>query len=372
MAAEPIRVTYQVMADAATIEARAHAIAIEQSIEVAPDIVDDTFVRDEIVGRVVDIRDAGDGRFDVTIDLAAATAPAEPGQLLNMLFGNTSLQPDVVLADVVLPNAHLAEFGGPRVGLAGLRSLCGAQGRALTATALKPQGLPADGLAAVARDAALGGVDIVKDDHGMADQAYAPFADRVVACARAVAAANRSSGGRTVYAPALSGGLDTLRRQMRLLGDEGVQAALVSPMLTGLPAFHAIAKEHPGIALLAHPSFGGAARIAPDLLFGHLFRVLGADAVIFPNHGGRFTYSPQTCRAIAHRCCEPLGEGLLPAVPMPAGGMTLSRVPEMLSFYGRDVALLIGGALLAARENLRSEAAAFAAAVAEAAERSDV
>jgi len=39
-----------------------------------------------------------------------------------------------------------------------------------------------------------------------------------------------------------------------------------------------------------------------------------------------------------------MGE-VAPSLPVPAGGMTLERVPEMVEFYGEDVILLIGGAL---------------------------
>jgi ribulose-bisphosphate carboxylase large chain len=52
-------------------------------------------------------------------------------------------------------------------------------------------------------------------------------------------------------------------------------------------------------------------------------------------------------------------------VPVPAGGMTTDRVPEMLDFYGADVMLLIGGALLDARERLTEATAAFVAKVHE-------
>ena len=86
------------------------------------------------------------------------------------------------------------------------------------------------------------------------------------------------------------------------------------------------------------------------------------DAVIFPNHGGRFGYTPETCRAIA---AAALGDwaGLRPSTPTPAGGMSLERVPEMLDFYGADTMLLIGGALLGARERLVEATGAFVAAV---------
>jgi ribulose-bisphosphate carboxylase large chain len=114
--------------------------------------------------------------------------------------------------------------------------------------------------------------------------------------------------------------------------------------------------------LMAHPAMGGAARIAPPLLLGKLFRLFGADAVVFPNYGGRFGYAPATCRAIATNA-RAAWSGTVPSVPVPAGGMTIERVPEMLDFYGSDVMLLIGGSLLAAREKLTDETAAFAALV---------
>jgi len=90
--------------------------------------------------------------------------------------------------------------------------------------------------------------------------------------------------------------------------------------------------------------------------------MLGADAVIFPNYGGRFGYSPDTCRALARAALD-RRDGLRPAVPVPAGGMTTARVGELLDFYGADVMLLIGGALLEAREHLREATAAFVAEV---------
>ncbi|MGE4247347.1 MAG: ribulose 1,5-bisphosphate carboxylase, partial [Parvibaculaceae bacterium] len=93
-----------------------------------------------------------------------------------------------------------------------------------------------------------------------------------------------------------------------------------------------------------------------------LFRLFGADAIVFPNHGGRFGYSPETCRALAAAALGELGTARS-AVPVPAGGMTTDRVGEMLDFYGADIMLLIGGGLLAAGDRLPQETAAFVAAV---------
>ncbi|MFN1208738.1 ribulose 1,5-bisphosphate carboxylase, partial [Enterococcus lactis] len=75
---------------------------------------------------------------------------------------------------------------------------------------------------------------------------------------------------------------------------------MMAPMVVGVASFAAIVRETPDMVVLAHPALAGACRIAPPLHFGKLFRMLGADAVVYPNHGGRFGYSAETCRAIAH------------------------------------------------------------------------
>jgi ribulose-bisphosphate carboxylase large chain len=355
---ERIIATYHVTSEAADIAARAEAIAIEQSIECPLAAVTEPRILDDIVGRVEGIAAIGERRFAVRIALAAATAPAEPGQLLNMLFGNSSLQPDVALADVELPSSYLAAFGGPNLGIAGIRAATGAAARALTASALKPQGLSPEALATLARRLARGGVDLIKDDHGLADQDYSPFAARVVAVARAVREANAARGGRTLYAPHLTGSLDAMRRQLDLVRAEGVGAVMLMPMIVGLSNFHAIAQEADGLVVLAHPSLAGAARIAPPLLLGKLFRLFGADATIFPHAGGRFADSKESSLALADAARRPCG-GLRPCLPVPAGGIGIDRIAELLQFYGSDVMLLIGGSLLAAREQLSEQAARF-------------
>jgi ribulose-bisphosphate carboxylase large chain len=227
----------------------------------------------------------------------------------------------------------------------------------LTCSPLKPQGLPPAQLGELAKDFARAGIDYIKDDHGLADQAYSPFARRLEAVILALGSVQRQSRAAR-YVPSLSGDLDAMRAQIALAKDAGVDIVMVAPMIAGLSNFHRLVRENPTVAFVAHPTMAGAGRISPPLLLGKLFRILGADAVIFPNYGGRFGYSPDTCRALAHAALD-RRDGLRPAVPVPAGGMTTDRVVEMLDFYGADVMLLIGGALLEAREHLREATSAF-------------
>jgi ribulose-bisphosphate carboxylase large chain len=352
-----LEAVYHVRCDARSVEERARAIATEQSVEMPVAAIDDEFVRSQIVGRVTAIEQQASGLFEVRIALAGETVGHDPGQLLNMLFGNTSLHADVALHDVELPPALVTTFGGPRHGLHALRRRVGAPARALTCTALKPQGLSVAKLAELARRFAQGGIDYIKDDHGLADQAYSPFAARVEAIAKAVRDVAQPAGQATRYVPSLSGDLDAMRAQIAVARGAGIDAVMAAPMIAGLANFHRLVREHPDIAFFAHPTLAGAA-IAPPLLFGKLFRMLGADAVIFPNHGGRFGYSPETCARLAATALRDW-HGLRATVPVPAGGMTRDRVPEMLDFYGIDIMLLIGGALLEAGTRLVEATAAF-------------
>jgi ribulose-bisphosphate carboxylase large chain len=330
-----LEVIYHVRSDARSIEERAHAIAIEQSVEMPLAAITDAFVRAEIVGQVCGIEEKSSDLFEVRIRLAGETIGSDPGQLINMLFGNTSLHRDITLHDVELPAALVTAWAGPRHGLHVLRQRVGAPERALTCSALKPQGLSADKLAELAARFAQGGIDYIKDDHGLADQAYS---------------VGQPAARATRYVPSLSGDLDTMRAQIALARGAGIDTVMAAPMVAGLANFHRLVREHPDVAFFAHPTMAGAA-IAPPLLFGKLFRMLGADAVIFPNHGGRFGYSPDTCARLAATALQDW-HGLRATVPVPAGGMTRERVPEMLDFYGVDIMLLIGGALLEAGPRL--------------------
>lgn len=360
---DEIVVRYVVDVPASEVDAVATALAVEQSIEMPVAAVRHRHVLDEVLGRVRDVRPHPDRGFVVELGLAAVTVGDDPAQALNMVFGNCSLLPHVQLVDIDWPPSLVAAFGGPRWGTEGLRRLVGASpGRALTCTALKPLGLGPDELARLAGSFAAAGIDVVKDDHGLADQRHAPFAPRLAACHDAIERANQRTGGSTRYAPSLVGRPAALHQQAALAVEAGVRVVLVAPSLVGLPTFVELVADHPELAFLAHPAFAGAPHIAPPLLLGDVFRLYGADATIFPNHGGRFSYSPQTCAQLAERARRPW-QGVRPTMPVPAGGMTVDRVDEMLGFYGRDTMLLIGGALLSAGDQLEARSREFVAAV---------
>ncbi len=354
--------SYRIRAHASDIVDRAAAIAVEQSVEMPVAAILDQTVLMQIVGRVDGISDCGDGTFDARVALNVETTGFEAGQLLNVLFGNSSIHDDVMLQDIELPSELISRFTGPRHGPDGLRARVRAPRRALTCSALKPQGMSAAQFADLASRLALGGLDYIKDDHGLADQATAPFSARVPAVAAAVEKAARHTDKPTRYLPNVSGNLDTLRLQVRIARDHGLDTLLIAPMIVGLASFQTLVRENADMAFVAHPAMAGASRIAPAALYGKMFRLIGADAVIFPNAGGRFGYSQATCHSIATTALQEW-RGVKPSLPVPAGGMKLAALPAILETYGADAMLLIGGDLLASGDAMMLQSQAFQAAV---------
>jgi ribulose-bisphosphate carboxylase large chain len=362
---ELLRVTYHLEVRASEAEARAEAVAREQTVEVPRAVVRDPVVEREALGRVERLEEDPAGGFRATLAYPLGATGLDPAQFLNVVFGNSSLHEDVRCLDVE-PGAELvAALGGPRHGIAGLRTATGVWGRPLTCTAVKPMGLSTAALASLAATFATAGIDVVKDDHGLANQPWSPFRERVGACLAAVARVASETGHSAVYVPNLIGTPDRVRDAQRFAEDAGAQAVMASPMLIGLPAFFELCRRS-GVPVIAHPAFGGALRIAPETLFGKLFRLFGADAVIFVSFGSRFSQSEDACRRIAERLRGPLG-GCPPALPVPAGGIALENAAKVVELYGRDAMLLVGGSLQLEAGAVLERSRRFVAAVREAA-----
>ncbi|MGC8635410.1 MAG: RuBisCO large subunit C-terminal-like domain-containing protein, partial [Candidatus Limnocylindrales bacterium] len=316
---------------------RAAAIAVEQTIEFPADLISDDDIRRYVIGRVESIESTGPALAIAELSYAVETTGFELPQMLNVLFGNCSLLPGVRLIEVGFPSEFLARFRGPRFGIGGLRRLLGVPRRPLLATALKPMGLDSSTLAQMAGTLARGGIDLIKDDHSLANQPFAVFVERVAACAAAVADANSETGRRVLYLPSVNAPAGELEARVALARAAGAGGLLVLPGLAGFDEMRRLADDDAvGLPLLAHPAFLGSfvaderAGIEHGLLFGTLARLAGADMTIFPSYGGRFSFSPAACGSIAHACRESLGS-LGAILPVPAGGMTLDRLAELVT-----------------------------------------
>jgi len=368
LSGERLVAVYRLAGDEAEARARARDLCLEQTVEIPGDLVPDA-IEAEIVGRVEALRSTGERSCEVRISFAVECVGAELTQLLNLLFGNISLKPGIRLERFELPPSLRAGFKGPRFGRAGLRALTGVEARPLLCSALKPMGLDPAALAELAYQLALGGIDLIKDDHGLADQPFCPFGERVARCAEAVRRANQETGRTCLYLANVSAPAALLRERARRARHAGAGGLVLAPGLVSFDATRQLADDDAlALPILSHPALLGSLTLHPGdgishgALYGQLMRLAGADAVIFPSYGGRFAFTQDQCRDLVDGSACDMG-GIAPSLPVPAGGMTLDRVDELVAFYGPDAVLLIGGDLLRQAPNISAACERFVARV---------
>ena len=327
-------------------EAIARFICVEDTIEFPHELVAPGEFHDLMVGHVESLEKVNEGKFDVRISYAIETTGLEIPQLLNVIYGNVTFIPGIRVEKVELSPSILAAFKGPRFGRKGIRELLGEPSRPLVSTALKPMGLSAQQMAEMAYQCALGGIDIIKDDHGLSDQDYCPYRERIPRVVEAVKKANRETGFQSLYFPALNGRMEEFWEKASFAKKSGADGVMLMPAFCGIDTARRFAEDDDlALPVMYHPGFFGTYRlspeigIAPGVLNGLLPRLCGADITIFPHHAGRFAPPEDECREIVNATQDPMGD-LKPVLPSPAGGVKPEFVKDMAAFYGSDVLCL--------------------------------
>lgn len=358
LSGERFTVIYHIKAeDQDAAQQKALGMALEQTVELSASLVPEGDMQN-VIGHVETLEPLDAGYFETAISYPVELTGYELLGLLNVVYSNISMQDGVRVFRFDLPDVLLNAFAGPRFGREGLRSIVNAPRRPLLSTALKPVGFPADKLAEFAYQFALGGLDIVKDDHSLVNQPTAPFNKRVEACAEAVRRANDETGGSTIYVPNITGPVDQIVERALFAKEVGAGGVEIISGLVGYDTLRLISgDDRVSLPVFAHPGMLGVYTLSRDhgitlgALYGEVMRLAGADATIYTNYGGRFPTTRDDVTRLKELISRPMGH-IKPILPMPGGGMTVDLVPELLDFYGRDIILLISGGLFSLGPNL--------------------
>ena len=348
-----------------TIDQKLRGICLEQSVELSGNLISDE-IEKRIVGQILRREPMGDQKFNATIRWPVDDIGTGITQFLNLLYGNISLKPGIQITGIdwnALPDTL---FRGPAYGIHEIRDKYEIPKRALSCTALKPMGYSARELADLAYEFALGGLDIIKEDHGLSNQPYAPFDERVKACIEAIRRAADETGHRSYYYPNVTGDFLQVKKRYLQAAEWGADGVLLSPHLSGLSVMHHLARLDVDLPIMAHPAFSGSLITQKDqgfshaLLYGGLWRALGADFVIYPNTGGRFSFTAKDCRSI-NEAARDTNLNYAQSFPTIAGGMKRSTITKWLDTYGPDTVFLIGGDLYEHPDGVRYAAEEFQA-----------
>jgi len=355
---ERFSIVYRIAGSENEAYARARDLCLEQTVEFPAELVPPGFIQDHLVGQITEFIPDGLENYQATISFAVETAANELTQLLNVIFGNISIKPGYRVEEIKLPDSLIRLFKGPRYGKTGLREIVNVPQRPLLFTALKPMGLNSEKLAELAYQFALGGIDIIKDDHGLTNQSFAPFEERVRLCAEAIERANRETGRKCIYAANITAPHHEVIKRAKYAKENGAKGLLLAPGLVGFDTMRFLAEDDTiALPIFSHPAFLGSYVLGSDngishfAMFGQIMRLAGADGTIYPNYGGRFSFSREECQSIAKGTSVEMGH-LKSSFPCPGGGMSISNIPDMIQVYGADVMFLVGGGLFKHGPNL--------------------
>ena len=350
---ERFRVSYLIVATTeALANDRARGIAYEQTVEVPDDAVPAGYIRDEIIGHVEKVERVEDGRWRSVISYSSDSVGHEAIQLINVMFGNSSIQQGISVEAFDPGPVISSRFAGARFGIDGLRILTKRRRGALIAPVIKPQGSSANALAKIAARCVEGGADLIKDDHGLTNQTMAPFAQRLRCVSDAVAEANAKHNRSALYFANISGYSGNPVDEAFAAKEAGAGGVLIMPGLLGYGIAHQLSRDAEfALPIMTHPSFTGSfvlnkeTGLSHAMMYGTLQRIMGSDISVFPNVGGRFGFSESQCLSIASACLSITGLGA-PIMPSPGGGMSVERAQDMVAMYGENVVYLLGGSLL--------------------------
>lgn len=223
------------------IDKAAEAIAAEQSTGTWTEVEREKLAGD-LAARVIQ----AEGNFAYVAFPEELFEPGNIPQYLSVVAGNLFGLGDlnkVRLLDVVFPKSLVKAHKGPRFGIDEARKILGIFDRPLVGTIIKPKvGLSPKETAEVAGQAARGGLDLIKDDETLTDQAFCPIDERVEAVMAELSKVEDETGKNAFYAVNVTCGADEILDRAEDVIGRGANMVMVDVLTAGFSALEVLSR----------------------------------------------------------------------------------------------------------------------------------
>jgi ribulose-bisphosphate carboxylase large chain len=346
--------TYYFIPDARTSpEQAAQAICEEETTGTWTEITTRHDYVKRLDGTVESVREEGGGyvtriHFPAEI-FESGNIPQYLSVFAGNLFGLSRLEA-VRLLDIDLPES-LVPFQGPKYGIEGIRRLIGTKNRPHIGTIIKPKvGLTPEDTATVAYQAAIGGVDFIKDDETLTDQSFCPLKERVPAVMERLDQAKSETGRQVLYAVNISTRADRIVERAKQEIELGANTIMIDVITTGFSALQALS-EDPSIKVPIHVHRTMHAAITRNPHHGiamkpiaKLVRMLGGDQLHTGTVSGKMEHDAAEVKDINSALTSPFF-GMKTTFPVASGGLHPGKVYAELSSLGTDIVIQAGGGI---------------------------
>ena len=373
--------TYQVFSSSSNPEKLAMAIADEQTTGTWTKVKYETLEKKKkFGGKVLNIfrippvdllNPPKENTYIIQIGFPISNFAPDISMLLTTVIGNISASGKLKLLDLSMPKAFVDQFTGPKFGIPGIRDVLGVHDRPLLNCMIKPclSWDPDEG-AELFYEAAVGGVDIVKDDELLsANMPYCPLKERITKFMEKERKAYEETGEHTLYTVNITTDPANLRDTAYRALEYGANALMVNFYTVGLAGARMITEDpNINVPVLAHVDFSGATIASPyhgvsELTWvGRLARLAGADMHIWGQPVGKFPVTQLGLSRVAHAFTQEW-YNIKPTLILPGGGTIPTVVPQIMQIMGEDICLAAGGGVHGHPDGSRAGAKAMRQAI---------
>ena len=337
----------------------------------------------EYGGKVIDL----DGNYAKVAFPLETFEPSNIPQLLSVVAGNLfglKAVKNARLLDIRLPRKYVMEFKGPRFGVEGVRKIVGTlDGRPHVGTIIKPKlGLSPQRTAEVSYEAAVGGVDFIRDDEILTSTRFCPIEERLTHVMKALDRAKKEEGRTVLYAVNVTHETGLMIERVERMIELGANMVMMNVVSCGFSALKELS-ESKSVTVPIHVHRAMHAAFTRDPKHGismnvvaKLVRLAGGDqlhigTVAGKMHGERpeVVATKDVCQLekteeARHRILEQRWYGLKPMFAVHSGGLHPGLVPELVETVGsRDIVINFGGGIHGHPDGTRAGAAAARQAV---------
>ena len=312
---------------------------------------------------------------DAEIKVAYPEGLFEPGsmpQILSCIAGNImgmKAVETIRLRDCEWPEGLAASFAGPQFGSSVRQEIFGVDDRPILATVPKPKvGLSTEKHADVGYEAWTGGVDLLKDDENLTDQAFNPFHDRLVESLAQRDRAEDETGEKKSYLINVTADTNEMLERVDQVAAEGCEYVMVDVITTGWAAVQSVRErcEELGLAIHAHRAMHAAFDRLPNhgvsmRVLAQIARLVGVDQ-LHTGTAGLGKLANEDTVGINAWLRDDL-YGLNDVLPVASGGLHPGLVPDLLDATGTNVCVQAGGGIHGHPDGTHEGAKALRAAV---------
>ncbi len=281
------------------------------------------------------------------------------------IFGMKALK-NLRLEDIEFPEKYVRSFKGPQFGIDGVfgKIFKMKERRPLLAHVPKPKvGMTTEEHANVAKNAWLGGVDLLKDDENLTSQSFNTFDRRMRLMFKYRDYAEKVTGEKKSYLANITAETNEMIRRARLVKELGGEYVMVDILTAGWAALQTVREECEdlGLAIHAHRAFHAAFTRNPKhgmsmLVVAKLARLIGVDQIHIGTVVGKLEASRREVEdldtEITEKSVKEMGDvlkqewyNIKPVVPVSSGGLHPGLVPYVVKLLGKEIVIQAGGGI---------------------------